>query len=61
MLSRILEAFEKAVGPLDLNELSHRLGVERSALLPSPGSSCCRFSTSSSETLRNAFRKSKNW
>ncbi|MCK4598939.1 hypothetical protein KAU37_03835 [Candidatus Bipolaricaulota bacterium] len=32
MLSRIREAFEKAVGPLDLNELSHRLGVEQSAL-----------------------------
>lgn len=32
MLSRILEEFEKAKGPLDLNELSRRLGVERSAL-----------------------------
>ena len=32
MLSQILEEFEKAKGPLDLNELSQRLGVERSAL-----------------------------
>jgi len=32
MLSRILKAFERAEGPLDLNELSRRLGVERSAL-----------------------------
>ena len=32
MLSRILKEFEGAEGPLDLNELSRRLGVERSAL-----------------------------
>ena len=32
MLSRILQEFERAEGPLDLNELSRRLGVERSAL-----------------------------
>jgi hypothetical protein len=32
MLSRILKEFEGAKGPLDLNELSRRLGVERSAL-----------------------------
>ena len=32
MLSRILEELEEARGPLDLNEMSRRLGVERSAL-----------------------------
>jgi predicted Zn-ribbon and HTH transcriptional regulator len=32
MLSKILKAFREADGPLDLNELSHRLGTERSAL-----------------------------
>lgn len=32
MLSRILKGFEQARGPLDLNELSRRMGVERSAL-----------------------------
>lgn len=32
MLSRILEELEEAKGPLDLNEMSRRLGVERSAL-----------------------------
>ena len=32
MLSRILKGFEQARGPLDLNELSRRTGVERSAL-----------------------------
>jgi hypothetical protein len=32
MLSTILKEFERAEGPLDLNELSRRLGVERSAL-----------------------------
>lgn len=32
MLSRILEQLKEAKGPLDLNEMSRRLGVERSAL-----------------------------
>ena len=32
MLSQILKAFEKATEPLDLNELSRLLDVERSAL-----------------------------
>ena len=32
MLSKILREFEDRNGPLDLNELSRRLGVERSAL-----------------------------
>ena len=32
MLSKILKAFRESDGPLDLNELSHRLGTERSAL-----------------------------
>ena len=32
MLSRILEEFKNISEPLDLNELSRRLGVERSAL-----------------------------
>ena len=32
MLSRILEEFKKVDGPLDLNELSRRMDVERSAL-----------------------------
>jgi DNA-binding HxlR family transcriptional regulator len=32
MLSRIIEELEKAGGPLNLDELSRRLGVQRSAL-----------------------------
>ncbi len=32
MLSRILEELREAKGPLDLNEMSRRLGVERRAL-----------------------------
>ena len=32
MLSRILEEFRKSDKPLDLKELSRRLGIERSAL-----------------------------
>ena len=32
MLSRVLEQFEKAKGPLTLSEMARRLGVERSAL-----------------------------
>jgi predicted transcriptional regulator len=32
MLSRILKEFERAAGPMDLNELSQSLGIERSAL-----------------------------
>jgi hypothetical protein len=32
MLSEILKAFRETNGPLDLNELSRRLGTERSAL-----------------------------
>jgi len=32
MLSQIIGEFRKSSGPLDLNELSRRLGVERSAL-----------------------------
>ncbi|KPK47489.1 MAG: hypothetical protein AMJ77_02955 [Dehalococcoidia bacterium SM23_28_2] len=32
MLSRIIEELEKARGPLNLDELSRRLGVQRSAL-----------------------------
>jgi predicted transcriptional regulator len=32
MLSQILKAFEESNGPMDLNELSRRLGIERSAL-----------------------------
>ena len=32
MLVRIIDEFKKADGLLDLNELSRRLGVERSAL-----------------------------
>ena len=32
MLSRILKEFKEANEPLDLNELSRRLGIERSTL-----------------------------
>ena len=32
MLAEILKAFRQTGGPLDLNELSRRLGTERSAL-----------------------------
>jgi hypothetical protein len=32
MLAQIIDEFKRADGPLDLNELSRRLGVERSAL-----------------------------
>lgn len=32
MLSRVLEQFEKAKGPLTLSEMARRLGIERSAL-----------------------------
>ena len=32
MLARIISEFKQARGPQDLNELSQRLGVERSAL-----------------------------
>ena len=32
MLSKILRAFEQTSGPVDLNELSRSLNVERSAL-----------------------------
>ncbi len=32
MLSEILKAFREADGPLDLNELGRRLGIEKSAL-----------------------------
>jgi DNA-binding IclR family transcriptional regulator len=32
MLSEILKAFREAEGPLDLNELSRRLGTDRGAL-----------------------------
>jgi hypothetical protein len=32
MLSEILKAFKETGSPLDLNELSNRLGVEKSAL-----------------------------
>jgi len=32
MLSRIIDEFRKSSGLLDLNELSQRLGVEKSAL-----------------------------
>jgi hypothetical protein len=32
MLSEIIKAFREAEGPLDLDELSRRMGTERSAL-----------------------------
>jgi len=32
MLSKILKAFRQTGGPLDLNELSRQLGVEKSAV-----------------------------
>lgn len=32
MLSRVLEQFEKAKGPLTLSEMARRLGIESSAL-----------------------------
>jgi predicted Zn-ribbon and HTH transcriptional regulator len=32
MLSKIVNAFREADGPLDMRELSRRLGIERSAL-----------------------------
>ena len=32
MLSQILRIFEESTGPMDLNELSRRLGTDRSAL-----------------------------
>ena len=32
MLKRIMDEFRKSSGPLDLQELSQRLGVEKSAL-----------------------------
>jgi len=32
MLTEILKAFRQSAGPLDLNELSHKLGTDRSAL-----------------------------
>jgi DNA-binding IclR family transcriptional regulator len=32
MLSQILKEFERSTEPMDLNELSRRLGTERSAL-----------------------------
>lgn len=32
MLTQIINEFRSSEGPLDLNELGHRLGVDRSAL-----------------------------
>jgi hypothetical protein len=32
MLKQLLHTIETAVGPIHMNELSHRLGIERSAL-----------------------------
>jgi hypothetical protein len=32
MLSQIINAFKQNAGPLDINELGRRLGIERSAL-----------------------------
>ena len=32
MLKRIMDEFKKSSGPLDLHELSQRLGIEKSAL-----------------------------
>ncbi len=32
MLSEILKTFRESGGPIDLNELSHQLGVDKSAL-----------------------------